>query len=281
MIASDDFNRPDGALGSNWTLVQSTITIVNGRAISGSTTGSAAFWNANSFNPNFHKSQVVSNTGINYWAPGVCLKPGANYYAYYNDGTVQRVLGGSHQTILNAPSYTTGDVVALVRSDTFIHAIKNGAIVGSVEDTQIVGGAPGIVLYANPGTAALDNWFGDDEVPLTDMWLTHIMGEAGSQDTGTSQLTHINAEVMESGDDSPLEMWLTHIHAESMESGDDTPNAMWLSHLMAEVMFENRVSDIGGIYYVNQSKNPRFDRYYHGQDKKIPNPTVRTALLGD
>lgn len=39
--------------------------------------------------------------------------------------------------------------------------------------------------------------------------------------------------------------------------------------------------DISGIYYVNPKKITNHDSYYNDVEKKIPNPTVRTALVGE
>lgn len=38
---------------------------------------------------------------------------------------------------------------------------------------------------------------------------------------------------------------------------------------------------ITGIYFVNPTKSEKHDTYYGSVEKKIPNPTVRTALLGE
>jgi hypothetical protein len=37
---------------------------------------------------------------------------------------------------------------------------------------------------------------------------------------------------------------------------------------------------VGGLYYINQKKVGHWDSYYN-MDKKIPNPTIRTALFGE
>ena len=41
------------------------------------------------------------------------------------------------------------------------------------------------------------------------------------------------------------------------------------------------VSTIGGIYYLNPAKATWHDSYYSGNERKIPNPTVRSALFGE
>jgi hypothetical protein len=37
----------------------------------------------------------------------------------------------------------------------------------------------------------------------------------------------------------------------------------------------------GGIYYINSLKAARHDSYNNGVEKKIPDPVIRTALLGE
>lgn len=39
-------------------------------------------------------------------------------------------------------------------------------------------------------------------------------------------------------------------------------------------------TDMSGIYFVNPKSFPRHDIYY-GRVRKVPNPTIRTALIGD
>lgn len=40
-------------------------------------------------------------------------------------------------------------------------------------------------------------------------------------------------------------------------------------------------NDLTGIYVINPNKLERHDSYYGNNERKIPNPTVRTALIGD
>lgn len=41
------------------------------------------------------------------------------------------------------------------------------------------------------------------------------------------------------------------------------------------------VGDLSGIYFIDPPKLTRHDSYYNDEEKKIPNPTIRTALLGE
>jgi len=36
-----------------------------------------------------------------------------------------------------------------------------------------------------------------------------------------------------------------------------------------------------GIYFINPTKATKHDSYYTAIEKKIPNPTIKTALLGE
>lgn len=40
-------------------------------------------------------------------------------------------------------------------------------------------------------------------------------------------------------------------------------------------------TDVSGIYYINPTKAERHDSYYGSIESKIPNPTVKTALIGE
>lgn len=40
-------------------------------------------------------------------------------------------------------------------------------------------------------------------------------------------------------------------------------------------------TEISGIYFINHTKATKHDSYYNNIEKKIPNPTIRTALIGE
>jgi hypothetical protein len=40
-------------------------------------------------------------------------------------------------------------------------------------------------------------------------------------------------------------------------------------------------TDVSGIYFINPVKTTKHDSYYNDIEKKIPNPTIRTALIGE
>lgn len=39
--------------------------------------------------------------------------------------------------------------------------------------------------------------------------------------------------------------------------------------------------DRSGIYYINPTKATKHDSYYNDEERKIPDPTIRTALFGE
>jgi hypothetical protein len=41
------------------------------------------------------------------------------------------------------------------------------------------------------------------------------------------------------------------------------------------------ITDLSGLYFINPNKEIKADNYYGGQARKIPNPTIRTAPLGE
>lgn len=67
------------------------------------------------------------------------------------------------------------------------------------------------------------------------------------------------------------------------QAAEIPPSTATISHLIAQVaQFAPLPSaDISGIYYLNPNKAEFHDSYYNNVENKIPDPTIKTALLGE
>jgi uncharacterized OB-fold protein len=65
-------------------------------------------------------------------------------------------------------------------------------------------------------------------------------------------------------------------------SNGDLPNAIGLAAgEEVTVTVTNTLKEISGVYYINPGKTGKHDSYYNDVEKKIPDPTVKTALIGE
>lgn len=168
MSVSDNFNRADGGLGSNWTTQQNAPQIVT-NAAKGAAAGAygSAYWSANSFNATQDAQGVWAN-GVNYVAPAVrCSGTGAgtNWYAYFTSNSVQKSVSGTITTV-GSPggSVASGDTMKLAVSGTSLSTFINGVQTpGSpLTDSSLASGNAGMAFFADTGT--LDDWLATGEV---------------------------------------------------------------------------------------------------------------------
>lgn len=141
IVATDNFNRSNGGLGSNWTDCPDegyTPKISSNVVVSSAGFGdAAAFWGANSFN-NDHYSKMklnVVNDGVNGdtysglmvrastsdWVQ--CTKEGQNLFFsiyWYNSGAYTEIAGGSGTPFTDGNTYifdAVGSTFSLYESD--------------------------------------------------------------------------------------------------------------------------------------------------------------------
>lgn len=166
---SDNFDRPDGALGANWTVpsamsgLQIISNQINGAGapsvrVSVVATGTATFANDQEAT-----ITVPTRGNFDYIGPVVrCNIAGATGYAIRSDGqnnNVCRVVRFSGTTLTVLPGSTTniqygaGDSLTLRAEGSTITVLKNGVVVQSFTDTNHVSGQPG-VLYERGNTSA-------------------------------------------------------------------------------------------------------------------------------
>lgn len=204
---SDNFNRPDGSLGSNWT----TVTGASAPAISGdqvtagtNSTPNAAYWSADSFtNDQYAQAQFTTPEVSGQYGPGVAVRLSASGHGYFlwygntdNTVTIFRMDSpGNIVTLKQSGTLTisTTDTWRLEADGSYLFAYQNGNLVLQAIDSHYTSGSPGIWLYNN--TNDLDNWAAGDSTPPSYSLGGTISGLNGTvtlQTTGESDLSVSN-----------------------------------------------------------------------------------------
>lgn len=203
---SDNFNRPDGSLGSNWT----TVTGASAPAISGNqvtagtpNTANAAYWSANAFtNDQYAQAQFTTPEVSGQYGPGVAVRLSASGHGYFlwygnadNTVTIFRMdAPGTLVTLKQSGALTisTSDTWRLEADGGYLSAYQNGNLVLQAIDDHYTSGSPGVWLYNS--TNDLDNWSGGDATPLHSLGgnVTGLNGTVTLQTSGESNLSVTN-----------------------------------------------------------------------------------------
>lgn len=192
LIASDDFNRADGAVGANWLYIRDTAWQANPPNVtSGQLTprasgdnyqairwaGSGSFSDdqyakitlqAFSFQTNAYRVGVIvrcsadTNTAADYYSAWVADNA-AN--GSTKTLTVEKRVNGTKSTLLTHTSttWTNGDTLSLEVEGTTLRVYKNDVQVGSdITDSSLSTGKPGALVAGGGNVPAGDNWEGGD-----------------------------------------------------------------------------------------------------------------------
>jgi Putative esterase len=167
--ASDNFSRPNGGLGPNWTATSDGAMAISSQQVigtAGATTGE--MWTANTFASDQYSQVQVTSTQLasNQWiGPAVRLQNGGQngYVVIYtwNSGSPALKLfrrNGASWTQLGAYSsglLAAGTQLKLLAVGSTISFMENGVQKIGASDSIYTGGAPGIMAY---GSATAGNW---------------------------------------------------------------------------------------------------------------------------
>jgi hypothetical protein len=174
--ATDNFNRANGPLGSNWTdttdgglAISSGVVVgTNAGGISGDIRTAEAY-----SSDHYSQVQVTSTqlTGDQWIGPAVRLQNGGQdgYVGiyYWNNGNPELMIflrSGDNSWTQLGNTYSCGALAAgtqleLAATGSTISFLENGVARITATDTSFTGGAPGIIAY---GTGAVGNWVGGD-----------------------------------------------------------------------------------------------------------------------
>ena len=192
-LASDNFNRPDGPLGPNWS---KPIVSTNNLVVSNDHVGvdvedshNYAFWSANNFSNDQFSQITLSSIGA--WT-GVILRgdgaldpvwtnppSGSQFYIGFvfgpNDYRIYHFINNGYysEAVGSTETWQTNDVMRLEISgsvEPLVTMYRNGkpVLVWLVADAADVknGGSPGIGIYSPTGEhLTADNWEGGDLSP--------------------------------------------------------------------------------------------------------------------
>jgi hypothetical protein len=173
--AFDNFNRTNGAIGSNWTVQTGGFNVNSNSIVGTGSTNNWAFYSganlpvtADQFAEISLPAAVPSGGGA---GPGVRMSgtgSGAdNYNCHPNNNTLflERVLNGSAGTLTSvANTSAAGDVIRLEVVGNTLNCYYNGVLKLTATDNNLTAGSPGIELFNTAAT--LDNWTGGNLVPL-------------------------------------------------------------------------------------------------------------------
>ena len=188
---SDNFNRANGGLGSNWTTVSGTTApqIVNNTAQPGSAgTLNSAYWSANTFGSNQYAAASFPNSSGTNFGPGIAVRLSGSkgYFLWYGNSastvSIWRMDSSSSWTQLKASAKLTvaaTDVWQLQAVGSTLTGFQNGKQVVTTTDTNYTTGAPGIWMYY--AANQITNWSGGDVATTP----TYSVGGTASGLSGT------------------------------------------------------------------------------------------------
>lgn len=169
---SDNFNRADGGLGSNWTTVTGTTApqIVSNVLQPGTAgTLNSAFWSADAFaNDQWVQGKMPNSTG-SAQGPGLAVRL-ANSRGYFlwfgnsaNTVSIWRMdssVSWTQLAISNTLTVSGNDVWTLAAQGSTLTAYQNGTQVLQTTDTNFTTGSPGVWMFN--GGNQIDDWSGGD-----------------------------------------------------------------------------------------------------------------------
>ena len=182
--ATDNFNRPDGSLGPNWTntvAAECNLVVTNNQVgVDVETNHASAFWSASSFNDDQYSQATITKIGP---FTGVILRADAVQDRFYmgfvfaaNDYRIYARWDGAYYSLATGSTETwqVGDELRLEITGSSnpitITMYRNGhavlSWVSTVPEQVRTGGSPGICMYSPVGQRlTLDNWQGGNLAP--------------------------------------------------------------------------------------------------------------------
>jgi len=171
VLATDDFNRADGALGANWTALVdggggSAPSISSNQVVANGGTYGAGIYSAIP-SPNANQYAQIVKTGTNYCGPAVRMSGSTwgtvNWVGYFDNGSIQMTVNGSLSTLGSGYTFVGGGnpvmrIEAVGSNYTiFLNGVQDTA---PVTDATLSTGTFGLVTYLN--VATLDDFEGGD-----------------------------------------------------------------------------------------------------------------------
>lgn len=178
VVASDNFNRADGAPGSDWSQVRpatGTVEILSNEVRNITGNAGVRWVGAGSFSGDQYsamKFRGLGGTGqtVQVWVRVSADVDGARdyYFAQVVDGGLFEagsIINGSASIIFSTGTYTFNneDELSIEVVDGHVVAMINGSEIGSFDDANLTTGVPGFG-FIGTGAARGDDWSGGDMV---------------------------------------------------------------------------------------------------------------------
>ncbi len=177
----DNFNRANGAIGANWTVVSGGFNVA-GNTVVGTGASNLAYWSANSFSSSqFAQATVATlNGATDFVGVNVLLSAGGSGYTCVENNAsllLQKLTAGTGATLASsATAGAPGDVLRLEAGPGgVLTCSRNGATSVSATDTTFTSGAPAIEHFGT--VATIDNWSGGNLHPISQLDIEQDWGK--------------------------------------------------------------------------------------------------------
>lgn len=163
-LATDDFNRANGSIGSNWTdtVDEGATPSISSNQVVSDGGDAGAFWNANAFTADQYGQITITENSGNFC--GIILRANASDYVIFQQLGASEVAiywrnGGAFDNIALA-SYAVqdGDVLRGEAEGTTFRLYVNGDL--KCSGTNASAPSTGAVGFIVSGTGIVDNWIG-------------------------------------------------------------------------------------------------------------------------
>lgn len=181
---SDDFNRANGAVGSNWTNGRGAFSVSSNQVAATDTAVASQFCYVNTSTVDFtddHSAEITLATlSINDWIGPIVRASGSGGYIAISDGNVARIQKYTFPTTRTdltavTTSITTGNILKLTAVGTTITLYKNGTQVDQVTDSSYSTGQPGIYYLRNNNNSTRgDDFFAADIGGTSGLTITSV-----------------------------------------------------------------------------------------------------------
>jgi hypothetical protein len=186
--ASDNFSRPAGGLGPDWTRISDGGLSISSRGVTGRSGLAGDIWTAGTFTSNQYSQIVVTSTQLTggEWIGAVVRAQhgGQDAYAgvyFWNGGQPElQLFKRSAGTWSQLGEYRSGPLAAGTRLKlevvgATILFLENGSPRITVTDHSLSGGAPGIMIY---GAGTAGNWSGGDTSDTAGFLVNYVSTDA-------------------------------------------------------------------------------------------------------
>lgn len=198
-IFTDNFNRANGAIGSNWTNLNGTFGVNANQAkplTLGADSRAQSVWSGGVIGNDQYSQAALVNVAS---YAGVVVRGALAAYTCYvavangTDSIIQKFVAGTGTGLASGgPAFAAGDVIRLEVKGTALTLFKNGNVVLTATDSAIASGYAGIAGYSATNRA-VDNWEGGEIAIVSSTLLSYPLSfPASHKNLQKIRLTQMN-----------------------------------------------------------------------------------------